>query len=142
MTAAIPVIVCGQTPSIAQSVIAGLRPEIEVVHTVLSPAQGVAEIPVLLRGNAPSNNTNNLGTKNYSKPPQAVILGAAFGVHLSEMRAACKGDSKVPWLELDQSKSAPRIGFGYGAALVERVKSTIAELEKEGKMGNDGVYFY
>lgn len=109
---------------------------------ILSPAQGVGEIPTLLRGHAPSNNANNLGTMDYSKPPQAVILGAAFGVHLSEMRAACKGDSKVPWLELDQSKSAPSIGFGYGAALVKRVKSTIAELEKDGKMGSDGVYFY
>ncbi|KAI4173276.1 MAG: hypothetical protein LQ343_002987 [Gyalolechia ehrenbergii] len=97
MSAAITVILCGQTPSIAREVIAGLKPEIE---------------------------------------------GAAFGVHLSEMRAACKGDSKVPWLELDQSKSAPSIGFGYGAALVKRVKSTIAELEKDGKMGSDGVYFY
>ncbi|KAL8934799.1 MAG: hypothetical protein Q9216_005728 [Gyalolechia sp. 2 TL-2023] len=116
-----PVIVCGQTPSIARGVIAGLRPEIEVqvVHMILSPTQGVAEIPTLLRGNAPSNNANNLGTKNYSKPPQAVILGAAFGAHLSELRAACKADSKVPWLELDQSKPAPWIGFGYGEALVK-----------------------
>ena len=113
-----------------------------MVHLILSPAQGVAEIPILLRGNAPPNSANNLGTKNYSKPPQAVILGAAFGVHMSEMRAACKGDSKVPWLELDQNKSAPWIGFGYGTALVKRVKSTLAELERNGKMGSDGMYLY
>lgn len=113
-----------------------------MVHLILSPAQGVAEIPLLLRGIAPSNNANNLGTKNYSKPPQAVVLGAAFGVHLSEMRAACKGSSGVPWLEVDQTKSAPWVGFGYGAAITKRTKSMILQLEKEKKLGSDGVYLY
>ncbi|KAL8860446.1 MAG: hypothetical protein Q9178_003105 [Gyalolechia marmorata] len=109
MTSPIPIILCGRRPThIAEAIIAGLRPEFEVIHLVLSPDEGKAQIPAVLRGEAPgSHEADNIGTKNYSKAPAAVILGGAYKeADMIEMREACKNDSKVPWLRQDPNITA------------------------------------
>jgi len=69
MSDSIPVILCGKSPQIAQGVKQALLPEYEVVihpaialvylltlivvHVILTPAAGVAEIPIVLEGNTP-----------------------------------------------------------------------------------------
>jgi hypothetical protein len=47
------------------------------IHVILTPVDGVSEIPSLLEGKTtPAGDTENLGTRNYSKIPAAVITGA------------------------------------------------------------------
>lgn len=115
-----------------------------VIHMILSPADGKREIPALLRGDAPpTDRKNNLGTQNYSKKAAAVILGGAFGdADIAAMREACRGDSKAPWLRLDLSKPTPPVGPEYGKAMVQRVKSCLKQLEIDGKLDGDSIYFY
>jgi len=111
---------------------------------ILSLEAGVLELPVLLRGEKLSpGDPDNIGTKNYSKQAEAILVGGGYDeAMVSEMREACKGVSKVPWLRLDKSKPMPEVGPAYGAAVVERSKSALGQLAKEGKMGSDGLYFY
>ncbi|KAL8818095.1 MAG: hypothetical protein Q9223_003190 [Gallowayella weberi] len=144
MASPIPVILCGRTQHIAKGVIAALRPEFEAIHLILSPATGKTQIPALLRGEVPpSDDADNIGTRDYSKPPAAVILGAGYeDSHVAEMRELCKSDSKIPWLKPDLSKPAPPLGPDYGKAMVQRVKSRLAELSAGGQMNGDGVYLF
>ncbi|KAL8722227.1 MAG: hypothetical protein Q9181_007537, partial [Wetmoreana brouardii] len=139
MSSAIPVILCGKSQEIARGVIAELQPEYEVIHLILSTSAGKAEIPSLLRGEVPpANDADNLGIKNYSEAPTAVILGGGYeDSHVAEMRQACQDDSKIPWLRPDLSKPAPPLGPEYGKARVQRVKSCLSNLEEGGKMNED-----
>ena len=58
------------------------------------------------------------------------------------MREACKGISKVPWLRPDLSIPRPPVGPGYAEHMVGRVKNCMKKLVEEGKMEEDGVYFF
>lgn len=115
-----------------------------VIHLILSPTAGEADIPSLLRGDAPpSDDANNLGTKKHSKRPEAIVLGAGYkDADVATMREACRGGSNVPWLRPDLSKPAPPLGPDYGKAMVQRAKSCLKGLEKDGKIGGDGVFFF
>lgn len=88
---------------------------------------------------------DNIGSRNYSNAPQAVVMGGGYDEDATEkMRKACKvnGGSNVPWLRLDTGIPMPPLGPKYGAALVRRVKSCLRELAEEGRMEGDGVYYY
>lgn len=118
-----------------------------VIHVILSTTSGVAEIPPLLASSQPSRSTtDNIGSQNYTKPPQAVVTGAGYDEEAVEtMRKACDTNgqgSKVPWLRPDTSIPTPPLGPKYGEAMTKRVKVCLRELEEEGRMGGDGVYFY
>jgi hypothetical protein len=114
-----------------------------VTHVILSLEAGVSEIPALLRGNKPpSQQDENLGTRNYAQPPAAVITGGGYDeAMVAEMREACRGEKGVPWLRPDMNALPPR-GPGYGAAMAQKVKACLDRLAKEEKMNDDGVYFY
>ena len=58
------------------------------------------------------------------------------------MREACKGVSKVPWLRPDMSVPRPPLGPGYAEHIVGRIKECMRKIREEGRMGEDGVYFY
>jgi len=115
-----------------------------VIHFIVSPSVGASEIPVLLQGGAPSpTDPENIGTKNYSKPPVVIILGGGYDdADFALLREACKEKSNLPWLRADMSKLRPPLGPGYGEAMVEMVKNCLRGLAEEGKMEGDGVYFY
>jgi hypothetical protein len=100
-------------------------------------------IPALLRGERPpSADEENIGTRNYLKPPAAIVTGGGYDdANVKEMRDACKGESNVPWLRPDMS-ALPRQGPGYGSAIAEKVKACLGRLMKDGKMKGDGVYHY
>ena len=73
-----------------------------------------------------------------------MVLGAGFGNdEVKAMRDACsaEGCKKVPWLRPDLSKPTPPVGPEYGYHMAGRVESCLAELERERKMGVDGVAF-
>ncbi|MCJ1251111.1 U6 snRNA-associated Sm-like protein LSm2 [Trapelia coarctata] len=121
MSDPIPVIVCGRQAVIATAVKNSLQPEYEVIHVVLVPATGASEIRLLLQGGAPSPiDPENIGTKNYSKPPAAVIIGSGYDdADFAELREACEGKSNVPWLRVDMSKPKPPLGPGFFKTLVD-----------------------
>jgi hypothetical protein len=115
-----------------------------VIHAIIGSDVGAAEIPLLLQGKTPSPGAQeNLGTKNYSQLPRAVFCGAAYGDEgFGKMRKACEGISRVPWLRVDLSIARPPVGPGYAEYMVGRVKAKMAEIMEEGKMDEDGVYFF
>lgn len=119
-------------------------PQSTVIHNVTSSASGVIEIPFVLKGQAPpAGDEPNRGTQNYSKPAVAIFTGAVYGdAEIEEMREACQGSSTVPWLRMDMSTPRPPLGPGYAEHVVERIKACMKRIEAEGKLREDGVWFY
>ncbi|KAK1593613.1 uncharacterized protein LY79DRAFT_669156 [Colletotrichum navitas] len=148
LSPAIPVVLCGKTEQVGSKVIAGLRPEYDVIHFVTSPTSGAAILPALLasRPLPPHPETSRIGSGNYTAAPRAVILGGAFHDAATAALQGAVADARasadvrtVPWLRQDSSKPAPpRGGPEYGAAMVVRVREALARLEGEGKL--DGSY--
>src|ERR1700733_10361407 len=166
MSTSTPVIVCGKKPEIARAVKASLYPEYEganhltiqhlftnprltvlfsylVIHVILSVEAGVSVIPALLRGERlPSADEENIGTRNYLKPPAAIVTGGGYDdANVKEMRDACKGESNVPWLRPDMSALPPQ-GPEFGSAMAEKIKACLYRLMRDGKMNEDGMYHY
>jgi hypothetical protein len=114
-----------------------------VIHVILSVEAGVSVIPALLRGERPpSPDEENIGTRNYLKPPAAIITGGGYDdANVKEMRDACKGESNVPWLRPDMNALPPQ-GPGYEPAIAEKVKACLGRLVKDLKMKEDGVYHF
>ncbi|KAJ4409643.1 hypothetical protein N0V91_002564 [Didymella pomorum] len=140
-----PVILCGKTEAIGAVVIENLQPEFETIEFIQTVSGGRTLIPALLRGEKPSSSPSTLGTKNYAKPPIAVILGAAFDDRgIAELREAAnvQGAKDVPWLRPDTSKATPPPGPLYGKAMVERIKERVKELEGRGELGRGGVVWF
>ncbi|KAI0550416.1 hypothetical protein F4679DRAFT_583660 [Xylaria curta] len=139
----IPIILCGKTEQIGQVVVAGLKPEYDVIHFVMSPESGAVQIPAILRGEQSPPSDSALGSKDYSKPPVAIVLGGGFddaGVNV--IKKASEGIKPIPWLRPDLTKPAPPLGPEYGKAMVARAKALLAQLEKEGKMNEEKVHLY
>lgn len=113
-----------------------------VIHFVMTPEGGEEQIPAIFKGEAPSANSE-LGSKDYSQKPVAVILGAGYDDNgVQRMMEASKGLHPIPWLRPDLSKPAPPLGPEYGKALVQRIKVLLAEMEKDGKMSEERVVWY
>lgn len=109
----------------------------------MTPESGKEQIPFIFRGETPPSVDSELGTKDYSQKPVAVVLGAGYdddGVKL--MMEASKGIHPIPWLRPDTSKPAPPLGPEYGKAMVRRVKELVVELENGGKMNDEKVFWY
>ncbi|OAL51248.1 hypothetical protein IQ07DRAFT_586785 [Pyrenochaeta sp. DS3sAY3a] len=128
----IPIIVCGRNPAIAKNVRKGLEPEYDVIHIVLTPEQGISDIPPLLSGQKLSTTPINLGSQNYAQKPVAVALGGGFSDdQFQQIRDACK-DSPAIWMRTDMTRFAEMPDLGdveaYGAAVAERAKSRMGEL--------------
>jgi hypothetical protein len=113
-----------------------------VIHVILAPEAGVAEIPSLLQGEALPK-SDNIGTQNYTNPVAAIITGGGYDdENFAKMKKACEGKGSVPWLRPNRSTPTPPLGPAYGKAIVERVKACFNRLVEDGKMKGDGVYFY
>ncbi|KAI1077279.1 hypothetical protein F5B20DRAFT_583525 [Whalleya microplaca] len=139
----IPVILCGKTEAVGRAVIAYLKPEYDVIHFVMTPETGAAQIPAILRGEQSPPSDSELGSKNYSKPPVAVILGGAYDDAGTEvMMKASAGIKPMPWLRPNRATPTPPLGPEYGKAIVVRVKELLAQLQQEGKMNDEKVQWY
>ncbi|KAL5335911.1 hypothetical protein BJX70DRAFT_401103 [Aspergillus crustosus] len=141
----IPVILCGRTEKIASVVIPALQPGIEVIHFIQSTPSALSQIPSLLRGTTAVPSDTAFGTKNYTRPAQAIILGAGYtDEDIESMRAVSVGDEfqGVAWIRADVTKPTPPLGPEYARDAVERVKAAFKRVEEEGGLGRDGVYLY
>ncbi|KPM36566.1 hypothetical protein AK830_g9984 [Neonectria ditissima] len=137
MASAIPIVLCGKTEQIGKGVIAGLQPEYEVVHFILSPEAGAKELPQILRGTTPEEKSSDIGSGNLAQGVKAIVLGGAFDDEgMALMKEAATQVAKVPWLRQDSEKPAPPLGPEYGKAMVRRVKETLGELQGSGKLDN------
>lgn len=133
MSAALRVVVCGQSAQIAKGVKAGLLPECEsetdtpsfphsrpilifpAIHVVFSAAAGAKDIPAILSGRAPpATDEPNVGTGNYSRKTDAIIVGGVYGdEQFNEMRNSCAelpGNGGAAWLRLNMSTPTPPLG--------------------------------
>lgn len=104
---------------------------------------GVKQIPAIFKGEQSPSSDSALGSKDYSRPPIAVIVGAAFNDDDTKaMMDASAGIKPVPWLRPDTSKPTPPLGPAYGQAAVARVKELLARLQEEDKMNEEKIHLY
>ncbi|KAI2619939.1 hypothetical protein GGR54DRAFT_601875 [Hypoxylon sp. NC1633] len=109
----------------------------------MSTDSGATQIPAILKGEQSPPSDSALGSKDYSRLPVAVILGAAFDDAAADvMMKASAGIRPLPWLRHDKTKPSPPLGPEYGKAMVLRIKELLAQLEKEGKMNEEKVHWY
>ncbi|CAF3492293.1 hypothetical protein FGSG_02964 [Fusarium graminearum PH-1] len=137
----IPIILCGKTEFVGEKVIEALKPEIEVVHFILPGESGKVIIPELLRGNPPPSHPDlsTIGSGNYTRIPEAVVLGGAFEYEdIEALRDAVKavdGTLGVSWIRQDTNLPAPAVTSPeYPKLMTKRTKEAIIELKKNGKL--------
>lgn len=109
----------------------------------MTPQNGATQIPAILKGDKSVPADSELGSKDYSEAPVAVILGGGYtDADIELMFNASAGLRPIPWLRPDLTKPAPPLGPKYGKAMVKRVKERLVELEKGGKMNDEQVVWY
>ncbi|PWY80281.1 hypothetical protein BO94DRAFT_537156 [Aspergillus sclerotioniger CBS 115572] len=139
----LPVILCGKSEEIGETIITNIKPEFEVIYFVMKFESGAFQIPALLQGEEDVTFDSELGSKDHSRGVAAIVLGGGYeGAGIQLMREAAKGIKPVPWLRPDMSKPAPPLGPEYRKAMVERIKVTAKELQEKGTMSEDEVMYY
>ncbi|KAH8928666.1 hypothetical protein BT69DRAFT_1346457 [Atractiella rhizophila] len=142
----VPLILIGKTAAIAAKVVAGLKPEYEVLHVILSIDEGVAAIHQILRGDAHLITLNNeLGTANHSVEPQAVLLGAIYpDEEVKRLRDACHidGGKQVPSLRVKRiedltAEDVKPDSPDYPRAVLKRAKDCLDKMSAEGRLGDN-----
>jgi hypothetical protein len=116
----------------------------------MSLEDGLRNLPLILSGSTPANIKSNLGSKNYSAPPRAIILGGGYDdaaiAQLREAVASSPGAVKIPWLKADpeKMKAGPTPGTEeYCRAAASRMKSTLGSIPESGELGpEDDEIFY
>jgi hypothetical protein len=87
-----------------------------------------------------------LGTKNYARPPVAIVLGGGYTKgDLETMRFTCQqteGAKIVVWLENDRKDLPSGPSSDYAKRVGQRVKDKLQELEAAGKFSQDIVVEY
>ncbi|KAM7208354.1 hypothetical protein V8F20_001332 [Naviculisporaceae sp. PSN 640] len=143
----IRVLAAGKHEGMGRRVIEGLRPEVEVVHFMLSTSIE-SELPYLLQNKLPPNPASNIASDILGRPislsetpPQALILGGAYNDDaVASLRALVQDSSKyrqIPWVRVDASKSKfspAEEPEKYSQDVISRFKEGLVKLEKEGKL--------
>lgn len=110
---------------------------------MLTPGAGAIQIPAILKGDQSPPSDSALGSKDYSTPPVAVIIGGGYDdAGIDMIMKAAAGIRPIPWLRPDLTKPAPPLGPEYGKALVARIKELLVQLSKDGKMDEEKVHWY
>lgn len=124
------------------------------MHFIASAETAEKDLPLILQHKAPVNASDfGIGTRDYSKPPQAIVLGLGYTnevVH--RFREACKDALYgMPWLtggydnaefeEMMKTSPLP-VAEKYGPITAGKVKAVLQGLLAEGKGGKDGVYYW
>ena len=119
-----------------------------MIHFVTSVDEAKHDIPLLFNS-SPSGfkATNGVGTKNFSKPPKAVLMGKKYThQEIEEIRKACSG-VEVSWITSGTEEKKPKFGISIPnpkAALAdaEEIKIKLQQLKTEGKLGTSEEFHY
>ena len=103
-----------------------------MVKIVLSPEEGIEEIPKLL---------------SSGNPPRAVALGGAFDdATVDSMRDAASKAGEVIWLRADKSRHSEMPSMddkeAFGGALAKRMKTSLLEHNVGQGGASSGVYLF
>ncbi|KAL4737840.1 hypothetical protein BDV11DRAFT_190692 [Aspergillus similis] len=147
MPESIPVVLCGRRIEVGKPVSDLLRPEYEVIHFIASPKALHAELPLLLSGQDPEpvvTRPNEVGTHDYSRPPQAVIFGRGYTMEfVQQVKEAYQSRSPEPvaWVTGDPATapSGPPPP-AYAEATANTVKNVLAAWREQG--GGDAFLVY
>ncbi|CAG8954699.1 hypothetical protein HYFRA_00004621 [Hymenoscyphus fraxineus] len=104
-----------------------------VIHLCLSNKVAKSQIPLILKME-PVTTNNELGSKNYTAIPKAVIMGAGYSdSDVDSIRKACLDAQTplVPWLRPDTRLPTPSLGPEYCRALVARIKALMMDMKKD-----------
>ena len=99
----------------------------------------------------PLSDGSGLGSKSYSRPPKAVILGGGYDDEaIARLRYAVtsfQGTIEVPWLKADLKKTeaGPTPGTDeYCNSAASRMKETLRVLQEREKLDRtgDGIFLW
>lgn len=116
-----------------------------VVHVSPSAEAAVSDLPAIFQGQTPpTGGFEGVSTRNYSKKPAGVFLGAGFDDdEIAEIRKVCDGKSCIPWMRADMNVPRPPLDEpGYAENMVDRVKALWKRMEGNGDLAKDGVHYY
>lgn len=106
-------------------------------------ATGVADLPIILSGDAPPNDKDNVGSRNYASTPVAIVVGGGYtDDEFYAMHAAADAVKVVTWLKTDNSLLKPGAGPPSGDVLVDFANKTSEKVKKilgEIGVGGEGV---
>lgn len=113
---------------------------------ILTDEAGTTEIPMILEGKAPPvTDPPNIGSRDYSKPPVAVLAGRGYDLDtIKKFQEACKGKRGIQWLTADQSVPipAPLGGSEYVDHIAGRMTAKLDELAAKGELQGAGNHLY
>lgn len=122
-----------------------------VIHFLNSAETASTELPLLFAGKKPdASSFANIGTQDYSRRPQAVVLGGAFTNSMVDaLRKDCAGAVNAPWMtagmteqQLEELAKSPPDPATYGPSVAKLIKGAMVRVQEEGKWNVDGVYSY
>lgn len=121
------------------------------MHFLASAETAATELPLLLTGTKPAQPSDfNIGTQNYVKQPQAVVVGGYFTNSMVEaLRKQCGDTLNVPWMtagvneeQRDALMKRPMEVARYGPFVAKALKEAMARVKEEGRWQGDGVFVY
>lgn len=128
---------------------------VAAIQFITSVERAKAEIPLMLAGREPPKDPDNVGSHDFSKPPEAVLSGRGFGAQqMQTIREACGGaDAGLVWVNsVEKSRaniassppdfSKAEVVEKYSDQVAASIKKVLAEVRQKGKWGVDGVYEY
>ncbi|KEY64182.1 hypothetical protein S7711_10723 [Stachybotrys chartarum IBT 7711] len=142
------VILCGRSVKIAQEVAKHLLPEYEVIHFIQSPEVARIDIPLVLAGHAPTTaSVDEIGSKDYTQTPRAVIFGRAVEPTVAQdIYAGTTGKTKHPvvWLAGEAARTnrtGQDPGAGYGVNAAQELKMALAAWKDKGGNSDEFVLY-
>ncbi|WWC73293.1 uncharacterized protein I206_107260 [Kwoniella pini CBS 10737] len=123
------IILCGKTTTVGKEVIAGLKPEYEVIRFIISIEEARKEIPLLFSGQTENlSKEEGKGSHDYSKIPDGVMLGQGYDkTNAENLEIICKQQNlkKIPFFLGDRTKPSPPYGPQYGPHIMKRAREAL-----------------
>ncbi|KAI0546527.1 hypothetical protein F4679DRAFT_557106 [Xylaria curta] len=145
-TQPIPVILCGKTMEVGETVTALIKPEIEVIQFIQSFEDAKANFASLLAGDGPTSKiSNNLGSHDFTRPPRGIIFGRAFDPEdVKELNRLFRDATSQPvaWIAGHPAVRGPPVPTpGYAEKAADNVKRALQKWMNDGADSRDIVYY-